>query len=889
MPVHPGLRTLGLLLRNAVDSTRTDETLLLSGTGAPSGATYGGKTLSTGEACVAFRADATDYDRFCYVTLDGGTTWNPVPITGSGGMQISNNTGADFAAGDHVAISTWDATNAMPEAVLADADDNTLRATHVVTETIADGATGYADMEWFQSDIDTSGYSAADVPLYLSATATTTNTLTETRPTGGVQQGQRVAVVTTQHATTGGIYHFPGWAWVEKVAPPVAGAFNLTAATTMGLEAGGAISIGADATAAAVNIATGAAARAIAVGNPASASLALEAGVGPFTLLADTTVDIDAGTALGIESAGGAITIGGDAVAQALNLGTGAAARIISVGNPASASMALDAGVGGFTLLADTTIDLDCAGALSLNSTAAAINIGNDADDFALNLGTAGARVIALGSATAASLALDAGIGGFTLLADTTVDVQCAGVVTIDSSGAAITIGGDADAFPLNLGTSASARVISIGNAASASMSLDAGVGGFTLLADTTIDLDCAGALSLNSTGAAINVGDDADDFALNLGTAGARAITIGSATAASLALDAGVGGFTLLADTTADLQCAGVLTIDSSGAAITIGGDADAFPLNLGTSASARVISIGNAASASMALDAGVGGFTLLADTTVAATSGTAMDLTAGTDLTLQAGGDDVVAMAAAPNQLRGFNRLSDRFELKWVAGERGLPGINGDIQNAAEAVRMIADPNFEVVGQNAATAGTTYYAEGGILLTCAGAAADAQIVAPHLDADQSPWTQVVWAMDKEVIWECVLETTAGITDRVIHAGLKLTNTATAGVDNDEVFFRFEDSVAAGNWQAIHDVGGGAPVATDSGVTVAVSTKYHLMIIVQANRTALMYINGALVDTTAALTAAADLIPYIGVTDDGTGAAVDVRVYGQDISRIQG
>jgi hypothetical protein len=82
-----------------------------------------------------------------------------------------------------------------------------------------------------------------------------------------------------------------------------------------------------------------------------------------------------------------------------------------------------------------------------------------------------------------------------------------------------------------------------------------------------TLDLDSVGALSLNSSGAAINIGNDAAAQALNLGTGGARAITIGSAAAGSITADAGVGGFDLDCDTTFDLLSGGAFSIDGSGA----------------------------------------------------------------------------------------------------------------------------------------------------------------------------------------------------------------------------------------------------------------------------------------------------------------------------------
>lgn len=73
---------------------------------------------------------------------------------------------------------------------------------------------------------------------------------------------------------------------------------------------------------------------------------------------AASTMDLDASGAVQINSSAGAISIGNDAVAQAVNIATGAAARAIAIGNAASASLAMDGGIGGVTVDADTSIAL---------------------------------------------------------------------------------------------------------------------------------------------------------------------------------------------------------------------------------------------------------------------------------------------------------------------------------------------------------------------------------------------------------------------------------------------------------------------------------------------------------------------------------------------------
>jgi len=196
-----------------------------------------------------------------------------------------------------------------------------------------------------------------------------------------------------------------------------------------------------------------------------------------------------------------------------------------------------------------------------------------------------------------------------------------------------------------------------------------------------------------------------------------------------------------------------------------------------------------------------------------------------------------------------------------------------------------MVTDPQFEVLGTNASSDDVTYYAEGGIQLQTDGADGDEIIVLPHLDANQSAWSQVTWGTDESTTWECRIKTGSNITNCIIWAGLKLTNAEATVTDNDQVFFRYEDDNNNGEWEAISSIGG-SDDEHDTGVVVAVDTEYHLVIDIQNDRSAKFYINDTLVETSAALTDATDLIPYIGVAADGAAAAKTLLVRGQAIIR---
>jgi hypothetical protein len=247
----------------------------------------------------------------------------------------------------------------------------------------------------------------------------------------------------------------------------------------------------------------------------------------------------------------------------------------------------------------------------------------------------------------------------------------------------------------------------------------------------------------------------------------------------------------------------------------------------------------------------------------------------------------DGVPLELRGPNSLTGFNGLSTRYELRWVAGARGKPSINADIQNAAEGTRMIADPDFEILGTNASSDDVTYHPEGGIVIETDGGNNDQVIILPHLDANQTGWAQVTWGTDQETVWECYLATAAAITDMTIWAGLKLTNVSVTATDDDQAFFRYAAATNSGRWQAISSAAG-VDDAHDTGVAVAASTAYRLRIAIDADRVARFYINNSLVETSGVLVTAKDLIPYIGVQANAA-AAKKITVYGQNISRNVG
>lgn len=213
-----------------------------------------------------------------------------------------------------------------------------------------------------------------------------------------------------------------------------------------------------------------------------------------------------------------------------------------------------------------------------------------------------------------------------------------------------------------------------------------------------------------------------------------------------------------------------------------------------------------------------------------------------------------------------------------------------NADATNATNTAittaRVVANKQFEILGTNASADDITFDAtNAALLLTTDGADNDQIIILPHLDANQTAWSQIKWGTENQVIWEGSIKTGATIATALIWAGLKLTNTPTVATDADQVFFRYSTDDSDTTWQVESSIGG-VDTSTDSGVTVAVDTNYKFRIEIDSDRKALCYINDVLVYKTAALTNDVDFIPYIGL-QSLSAAADTLLVNYEKISRI--
>ena len=241
-------------------------------------------------------------------------------------------------------------------------------------------------------------------------------------------------------------------------------------------------------------------------------------------------------------------------------------------------------------------------------------------------------------------------------------------------------------------------------------------------------------------------------------------------------------------------------------------------------------------------------------------------------------------------------------------------LPGLNADLASTTESTNTPVNRNFEVLGTNMTSALATYSATvAGMTITTAGADADQSIVLPHLDTKQTAWTGTKWGTENQVHWECGIRTSSAIDNQKIWAGLKLTNDQLPQTDANQAYFYF--ATDATNGQAlstytplyfIYSIAG-TDYLTNTGITVAASTNYHLKIKFDSDRKMEIFVNGVQYGVTqtaattfdgstsvtgttqadiddktqksVAMTDDIDLIPYIGIeAGDGAAAALDVQ-----------
>jgi len=348
---------------------------------------------------------------------------------------------------------------------------------------------------------------------------------------------------------------------------------------------------------------------------------------GLFTANASATI-LTAGTALnlGSDNSGDAVNLGVGTVARAIGIGDSAAAHTLTVGSTTgAASLDLQAGTGNFTLdgAATTTYDWGAS------TTSGTFSFGGTSQTGTMTIApSTGTQTIALANADGTkTINIGAGVDGNTISMGNGINTS-AQIVNLASGAAAANstvniLSGAASAGTITLNCANGSRATTV--------NLASGVGGNTVNLLNGINTSAqtmnmaSGANAANSTvnilgGIAtagtqtLNLATGASASAVNIGNAtGATAVAITSGTGSLALVSTGTGDITVNSDDTLLLDADGVLELNSSAGAISIGNDADAQAINVGTGAAARTITVGNTTGATgLVLEAGTGDITV-------------------------------------------------------------------------------------------------------------------------------------------------------------------------------------------------------------------------------------------------------------------------------------
>jgi hypothetical protein len=326
---------------------------------------------------------------------------------------------------------------------------------------------------------------------------------------------------------------------------------------------------------------------------------AISLGVNTLTTSGAVTTGAITSTSADIGSSGLTVATG---ATGAVSLGTGAGPRTVTVGSTGgNSSTTINAGTGNL-VLATTT------GIISINptGTTGSINIGTEVKDGGINIGTFGARSIVLGNSgvgattsigiNSAGTLINTSAGAMSFI---TTGLLANGRISINPTGTGpIDIGTNNVGGTLSIGT-LGARALAIGN--SSAVSITARCSG-----DFDVLVDGGGNLNLDNmgTGGAIAIGSRPRTNPINIGTAGARNITIGNLlNHIHTSINTGSGSLTLRADS-------GSITINSATGETNIGTANEAGAINIGTSGT-RIVTIGST-TGSTTINAGTGNLVL-------------------------------------------------------------------------------------------------------------------------------------------------------------------------------------------------------------------------------------------------------------------------------------
>jgi len=312
-------------------------------------------------------------------------------------------------------------------------------------------------------------------------------------------------------------------------------------------------------------------------------------------------LNLDSAADLSVNSSGGAINIGDDAVSQALNIGTGAAARTITMGNATGAtSVAFDSGTGGYSFDATVaeSVALVTLTTTGTNGDSTSLFVGDSSPDGSVTADASSLFFRDTGTSGELYLNTSTGSGTVWERVATTSDVDAVDLQSAYESGNTITtnatdgdfqVGGSESISMVVGGTANFGAVGAVGiSSATSTMTVGSGTGDVELLAVSgeidlsaqDIDLNALNSISLDAQ-AASNFTVSGANLSLSTTTSGTVDITsaediqmtFGANNATAMVIDDGTNTYMTFDSTTGEpaIEVDEFLDIVGNGAGITL------------------------------------------------------------------------------------------------------------------------------------------------------------------------------------------------------------------------------------------------------------------------------------------------------------------------------
>lgn len=220
-------------------------------------------------------------------------------------------------------------------------------------------------------------------------------------------------------------------------------------------------------------------------------------------------------------------------------------------------------------------MDIDATGALQINSSGGAIQIGNDAINQQIQIGTSGNRTVTVGNISGAALNLYGASSGINISAGPT-----SGQISIGNdtgTGAIVIAGASATStrtVTLATGGTNPKTLIMGSTASTSSTTLQAGTGAMTFSAGGVFDVNATSTVTIDAaSGSGILIGGDSVNTAIAIGGGGGRQIQIGNpaSTSGNTQLHPGLQGLTLTAYNTQN-PCVAIQSSNRTGATLAEG-----------------------------------------------------------------------------------------------------------------------------------------------------------------------------------------------------------------------------------------------------------------------------------------------------------------------------